>query len=162
MNSMFGIKPFASVITTKIKVKQVEATKQRDLLLQKLGNILWVIFCGWWISIIYCLVGGLLFLTYIGRFYGSNCFTFAKYYLWPFEKFVMVESFEKKESHFSCSPSYALWAIIACQFQLLLYNLFISIPKTNLKGPILSIVHSVSWIICWAGIVSIPMAKVCF
>lgn len=50
------------------------------------GNIAYVIFFGWWISLIYFLICPLMFLTVLGAVYGRLCWKMGCYFLWPFGK----------------------------------------------------------------------------
>ena len=115
MSQMFGIKPFASVLSASVKeTSQIETNRKREEIIQLIGNVVWVILCGGWIALSYIITGSFFYLTYIGRFHGKSCFKFAQYFIWPFEKYVLVESFNNRGSVYSCSPAYALWALIGC------------------------------------------------
>ncbi|XP_057186319.1 uncharacterized protein cax2 isoform X1 [Triplophysa rosa] len=50
------------------------------------GNILYVFLFGWWISLVYVIVGLLMFLTVIGIPYAKLCWRLSCYFLWPFGK----------------------------------------------------------------------------
>jgi uncharacterized membrane protein YccF (DUF307 family) len=50
---------------------------------------MWVPLFGWWISLIFLLATGLLYLTFVGKPYARLCFKLAKYYLWPFGGYVI-------------------------------------------------------------------------
>lgn len=50
------------------------------------GNILYVFLFGWWISLVYLIVGVLMFLTVLGIPYGKLCWNLSCYFLWPFGK----------------------------------------------------------------------------
>ncbi|XP_049578817.1 uncharacterized protein [Syngnathus scovelli] len=52
------------------------------------GNVLYVFLFGWWLSLVYLLVGLLMFLTVIGVPYGQLCWKLSCYFLWPFGKLV--------------------------------------------------------------------------
>lgn len=52
--------------------------------MKSLGNIIWLIFGGLLIALIYFIVGFLLCLTIIGIPFGLQLFKFGKYSLWPF------------------------------------------------------------------------------
>ncbi|XP_051807641.1 cation/H+ exchanger protein 1 [Acanthochromis polyacanthus] len=52
------------------------------------GNVMYVVLFGWWISLIYVLVGLLMFGTIFGYRYGKVCWKLALYFLWPFGKFI--------------------------------------------------------------------------
>uniref|UniRef100_A0A3B4DKQ5 Cation/H+ exchanger protein 1 n=2 Tax=Pygocentrus nattereri TaxID=42514 RepID=A0A3B4DKQ5_PYGNA len=51
-----------------------------------IGNVLYVLFFGWWISSVYVLVGLLMFCTIIGIPYGKLCWKLSCYLFWPFGK----------------------------------------------------------------------------
>lgn len=50
------------------------------------GNIVYVMFFGWWISLIYFLVCPVMFLTILGAVYGKLCWKLGCYFIWPFGK----------------------------------------------------------------------------
>ncbi|XP_029318047.1 cation/H+ exchanger protein 1 isoform X2 [Cottoperca gobio] len=50
------------------------------------GNIIYVLLFGWWISLIYCLICPVMFLTICGAPYGKLCLKMAWYFIWPFGK----------------------------------------------------------------------------
>ncbi|KAA0724435.1 hypothetical protein E1301_Tti003703 [Triplophysa tibetana] len=50
------------------------------------GNIFYVFLFGWWISLVYVIVGLLMFLTVIGIPYAKLCWRLSCYFLWPFGK----------------------------------------------------------------------------
>ncbi|KAL7885529.1 hypothetical protein AOLI_G00058240 [Acnodon oligacanthus] len=50
------------------------------------GNVLYVFLFGWWISLVYLLIGVLMFITIIGIPHGQLCFRLSCYFLWPFGK----------------------------------------------------------------------------
>jgi uncharacterized membrane protein YccF (DUF307 family) len=50
---------------------------------------MWVPLFGWWISLIFFIASGLLYLTYIGKPYGRLCRKLGMYYIWPFGKYVI-------------------------------------------------------------------------
>ncbi|XP_061630285.1 uncharacterized protein LOC133478340 isoform X2 [Phyllopteryx taeniolatus] len=52
------------------------------------GNVTYVFLFGWWLSMMYLLVGVLMFLTVIGAPYGKLCWKLSCYFLWPFGKLV--------------------------------------------------------------------------
>lgn len=49
-----------------------------------LGNILYVLIFGWWVSLAYFLVSILMFITIAGVPYGKLCWKLCCYFLWPF------------------------------------------------------------------------------
>ncbi|XP_042571801.1 low affinity vacuolar monovalent cation/H(+) antiporter [Cyprinus carpio] len=50
------------------------------------GNVLYVFLFGWWIALVYVLVGLLMFLTVFGIPYAKLCWKLSCYFLWPFGK----------------------------------------------------------------------------
>lgn len=48
------------------------------------GNLVYVLLFGWWVSLVYFLVGILMFITVIGVPYGKLCWKMCCYFLWPF------------------------------------------------------------------------------
>ena len=58
-----------------------------------LGNILWIIFGGFFASIGWFLAGALVSLTIIGIPFGVQCFKIAGFVLWPFGRDVELGHF---------------------------------------------------------------------
>ncbi|XP_068169870.1 uncharacterized protein [Antennarius striatus] len=48
------------------------------------GNVMYVLLFGWWVSLVYFLVGTLMFITITGIPYGKLCWKLSIYFLWPF------------------------------------------------------------------------------
>ncbi|KAM4733314.1 uncharacterized protein cax2 isoform 2-T2 [Anableps anableps] len=48
------------------------------------GNLVYVLLFGWWVSLVYFLVGILMFISIIGVPYGKLCWKLCCYFLWPF------------------------------------------------------------------------------
>ncbi|KAI4880690.1 hypothetical protein NFI96_018433, partial [Prochilodus magdalenae] len=63
------------------------------------GNVLYVFLFGWWISLVYLLIGVLMFITVIGIPHGQLCFRLCCYFLWPFGK--AIEKVSGTRSSFS-------------------------------------------------------------
>eukprot|EP00041_Stephanoeca_diplocostata_P027848 m.774968 g.774968 ORF g.774968 m.774968 type:complete len:922 (+) comp23258_c1_seq5:475-3240(+) len=53
------------------------------------GNVLYVIFFGWWLAAAYLLLGFILWLTLICQDYTHLCWDLASYFLWPFGKYMV-------------------------------------------------------------------------
>ncbi|XP_072172364.1 uncharacterized protein [Diadema setosum] len=51
-------------------------------------NVLYTLFVGWLMALVYCLVGLLMFLTVVAWKQGVFCFKLARYFFWPFGYFV--------------------------------------------------------------------------
>ena len=57
-----------------------------------LGNLVYCVCFGWWLSLIYLLFSVIMFMTVCGYQYGFYSFRMAQYFFWPFGKFVYVPS----------------------------------------------------------------------
>jgi uncharacterized membrane protein YccF (DUF307 family) len=53
-------------------------------------NVIWLIFCGWWMSILYVLAGLVACVLIITIPFGIAAFRIAGYVLWPFGRSVAV------------------------------------------------------------------------
>ena len=60
--------------------KEIKEKKKRKAL-----NVAWIICGGWVCSLLWLIAGGVLCLTYFGRGLGKQCFSLAKYAIWPHE-----------------------------------------------------------------------------
>lgn len=70
-----------------------------------IGNILWMIFAGFWLAIGYLLTGILFCITIIGIPYGLQCFKLARFIITPFGK--------KVDTNFNKHPIInIIWAIL--------------------------------------------------
>jgi uncharacterized membrane protein YccF (DUF307 family) len=47
-------------------------------------NVIWLIFCGWWMAILYVLAGIICFILIITIPFGIAAFRIASYAIWPF------------------------------------------------------------------------------
>ncbi|MCJ8734368.1 hypothetical protein PDJAM_G00234410 [Pangasius djambal] len=56
------------------------------------GNVLYVFLFGWWISLMYLLIGIMMYITVIGAPHGKLCFRLSRYFLWPFGKKIQKTS----------------------------------------------------------------------
>lgn len=54
--------------------------------MKTIGNVLWLVFTGFWAAIAYFLCGILWCITIIGIPFGKQCFKLAKLMIWPFGK----------------------------------------------------------------------------
>jgi uncharacterized membrane protein YccF (DUF307 family) len=57
--------------------------------MQTLGNVLWLVFSGFWMAVGYGLAGALLCLTIIGIPFGVQALKLAGFTLWPFGRRVV-------------------------------------------------------------------------
>uniref|UniRef100_A0AAQ5XRT9 Cation/H+ exchanger protein 1 n=1 Tax=Amphiprion ocellaris TaxID=80972 RepID=A0AAQ5XRT9_AMPOC len=118
------------------------------------GNVIYVFLFGWWISLIYFLVGLVMFGTIFGCRYGKVCWKLALYFLWPFGKFI-----EKSDNHL-------LQREVLQYFHILLMILgsslqcHISTYIWFLLGyPVLAVVHCLACVLSWLLVFTIPVAK---
>ena len=54
-----------------------------------IGNLLWLVFSGFWLAVGYALSGAVLCLTIIGIPFGVQAFKLAGFTLWPFGRSVV-------------------------------------------------------------------------
>jgi uncharacterized membrane protein YccF (DUF307 family) len=54
-----------------------------------IGNVLWLVFSGFWLALGYALSGAVLCLTIIGIPFGVQAFKLAEFTLWPFGRKVV-------------------------------------------------------------------------
>lgn len=97
-NYQFGLRIWKSHVTSRPISTRSEIVQELYSDLKKplpvsvstfrVSNILYTILIGWWLALLYCLVGCLMFVTFLGRDYGRMCFRLATYFFWPFGKFV--------------------------------------------------------------------------
>ncbi|XP_076468556.1 uncharacterized protein LOC143299236 [Babylonia areolata] len=97
-NYKFGLKKWKSHVTarpisTRSEIVQdlysdINKVKPSRIVTFRPFNVLYTLLFGWWLSLIYIVTAGLMFLTVVGRDYGFFCLRMAKYFIWPFGKFV--------------------------------------------------------------------------
>ena len=145
MNTLFGIRPNQTSVYARPLEKHSAAVQSlyvepnqikppvviSDKWYSKIDCYIWVILCGWWVSLLYGLVGGILSITIVGRPHGKLCFMLAGYYFWPFGKVVSSlipdeettfttrssgKSYRKERGtqRVQCGISCSLWCIFAC------------------------------------------------
>lgn len=84
-----------------------------------LGNVIWFIFGGFLLSVIYFLIGVILFITIIGIPFANQCFKLSKLLLFPFGKNVTT--------NFDRHPfANILWLLIV-GWEMFLSKLFIGV-----------------------------------
>uniref|UniRef100_A0A8C1R9D8 Cation/H+ exchanger protein 2 n=1 Tax=Cyprinus carpio TaxID=7962 RepID=A0A8C1R9D8_CYPCA len=105
------------------------------------GNVLYVFLFGWWIALVYVLVGLLMFLTVFGVPYAKLCWKLSCYFLWPFGK-----SIEKVVFLFISKFYCLFWRVSTYIWLLVGY-------------PLLAVTHSVLCLISWMLVFTIPVAK---
>jgi uncharacterized membrane protein YccF (DUF307 family) len=57
--------------------------------LRIVGNLLWLVFCGFWLAVGYAVSGFALCLTIVGIPFGVQAFKLAEFTLWPFGRSVV-------------------------------------------------------------------------
>jgi uncharacterized membrane protein YccF (DUF307 family) len=58
--------------------------------LRMILNIIWLIFCGWWMAILYVLAGVLCAILIITIPFAIACFRIAAYVIWPFGRSITI------------------------------------------------------------------------
>src|SRR5215469_1224586 len=53
-------------------------------------NVIWLVLCGWWMSLLYALFGIICFILIITIPFGIAAFRIAGYVLWPFGRSITV------------------------------------------------------------------------
>uniref|UniRef100_A0A671QZF9 Low affinity vacuolar monovalent cation/H(+) antiporter-like n=1 Tax=Sinocyclocheilus anshuiensis TaxID=1608454 RepID=A0A671QZF9_9TELE len=97
------------------------------------GNVIYVLLFGWWISLFYFLVSLLMFCTIAGIPYGKLCLQLSGYFLWPFGKAL------QKVSEKSCRLSTYVWLVLGY--------------------PLLAVVHFLAIFLSWMLVFTIPVSK---
>ncbi|XP_040031288.2 cation/H+ exchanger protein 1 isoform X1 [Gasterosteus aculeatus] len=149
------------------------------------GNVVYVIFFGWWISLIYLLICPVMFLTILGVPYGKLCLKMAWYFIWPFGKSIEKAGDVVKRSaatlpKFEVIPADGADGAEKDSAPLLMSTpipVRIAVPeppaqKTSkhwcrvstyvwllLGFPVLAVVHSLACVLSWLPVFTIPVAK---
>ena len=63
----------------------MEELKEKERQRRRRLNIAWIICGGWACSVFWLVIGGLFYITILGRGAGRQCFRIAKYAIWPYE-----------------------------------------------------------------------------
>eukprot|EP01028_Stygiella_incarcerata_P008014 TRINITY_DN337_c0_g1_i1.p1 TRINITY_DN337_c0_g1~~TRINITY_DN337_c0_g1_i1.p1 ORF type:complete len:682 (-),score=138.92 TRINITY_DN337_c0_g1_i1:94-2139(-) len=109
INTLFGFQPWRTRITKSTRppspVKMKEEPKDDSGVPKSLGNILYVIFFGWWTSLIYLVMGILLSFLIVTRRYGELCLELSVYFFYPFGKYIERSIPEYDESAFLLGSS---------------------------------------------------------
>ncbi|KAL0963057.1 hypothetical protein UPYG_G00349150 [Umbra pygmaea] len=147
------------------------------------GNIVYLFLFGWWISLAYLLVSGLMFLTIIGVPYGKLCWKLSGYFLWPFGKSIQKTSnlvkqccvkfadckpileepsSEKRKEVKETTPLLTPFSVPVPidPPQSTRYWLRVSTYTWLLLGyPLLGVIHSLACFLAWILVFTIPVAK---
>ncbi|KAK3795148.1 hypothetical protein RRG08_028348 [Elysia crispata] len=54
----------------------------------RMSTILYAVLIGWWLALLYGIIGCLMYITVLARDHGRMCFRLANYFFWPFGKYV--------------------------------------------------------------------------
>jgi Ca2+:H+ antiporter len=164
LNSLFGVRPWKPHVTKRpleerspeVKTLYVEppptTVTPPDSFLT-FWNVMWTLFFGWWLSLIYIAIAFLLALTFFGIPYAKWCWQLKSYFFWPFGKFIVrlnayFDTDEERRLLKAQRPFCPRRNIIGFVFWLL-FAFFILLPA-----------HIVCFILTWMLIIFIPMAKV--
>ncbi|XP_054844987.1 uncharacterized protein LOC129336045 [Eublepharis macularius] len=108
-NYMFGFKKWKSHVTARPWEDRSEIVKElySDLNVIKssagrtvtCGNLSYVLFFGWWLSLLYVLISLVMFLTVVGAPYGKLCWKLAGYFFWPFGKAIQKTKVYSQNCH---------------------------------------------------------------
>ncbi|KAG2373961.1 hypothetical protein C9374_011626 [Naegleria lovaniensis] len=111
-NHLFGFKPWKGMLGERRLEERSEQVKQLYMWNSKsnlhqvqksrflsVGNVLYGLLIGWWMFLIYMLVGVLSCVLIVTIPYGKKCFSFAFYYLYPFGKYIEVMKNYRKIYH---------------------------------------------------------------
>lgn len=169
INQLFGMRPRLAV-PTAVKEEPAEPASPTfwssmvdSGIMGKVANYIWVIFAGWWLCGLYMLVGGIMYLTGVGKAYGDYCFRVRRYILWPFGRYFILHDPSVPVEGAPSDPTKSS-ALLR--------------EKPNLSGEKLPASGRILWFIfatlllspfhvivgfaCWLVIVLAPMAKMNF
>ncbi|XP_075328721.1 cation/H+ exchanger protein 1 [Odontesthes bonariensis] len=153
-----------------------------------IGNIVYVLLFGWWISLIYIIICPLMFLTIFGAPYGKICLKLAWYFIWPFGKSIgkardVISRSAVKPTNCDIIPqerdSEDPVGDKDCAPLLLSSTLPTELPVPTLPPrknsnhwcrfstyiwlvlgfPVLAVVHSLACVLSWLPVFTIPVAK---
>ncbi|XP_062856139.1 uncharacterized protein cax2 [Trichomycterus rosablanca] len=144
------------------------------------GNFLYVLLFGWWLSLVYVLIGILMFITIIGIPHGILCFRLSCYFLWPFGKAIQKaseslsglgvklnseSSLAEEDEGKSSSPLLLSTTVVqnieeSPRPPEQQYWKQLSVYVWLLLGyPPLVVIHGVQFLLCWLLVFTIPVAK---
>ncbi|KAK0060756.1 cation exchanger C521.04c [Biomphalaria pfeifferi] len=187
-NYKFGLKKWKGHVTSRplearseiIQDLYSDINKLKDAKVSTFGpfNIIYTLFFGWWLALVYVIIGIIMGATVIGFSYGKFCWRMAGYFFWPFGKLVyQVHTVEQPIlTFYNAASSYSNGKENGLkEKQSLLYSSDNHKKKKKtcwgfwdsaasyvwlLFGiPVLFTVHSVVWLINWFFVISIPTAK---
>ncbi|XP_067325471.1 uncharacterized protein [Anolis sagrei] len=180
-NYKFGFKKWKSHVTERPWEDRSEIVKElySDLNVVRspsgsmltFGNLLYLLFFGWWLALLYLLVSLLMFLTVLGAPYGKLCWKLAGYFLWPFGKVIQ----KTRSYNHNCNVKFCKYDVIpeGKEANPLLTRQEEPVkpdPDTHwrrpstviwlLSGyPFLCVAHSLICLVSWLLVFNIPIAK---
>ncbi|XP_078533711.1 uncharacterized protein LOC144819850 [Lissotriton helveticus] len=189
-NYKFGFKKWKSHVTERPWEDRSEIVKElySDLNVVKsftgstvtCSNLIYLLLFGWWLSLVYILVAGVMFFSLLGVPYGKLCWKLAGYFLWPFGKVIQkspishrrccvrfqkceaipeVDEGEKTPLISGCEKAYGHESKFdaACEVQ---YWWRISTYLWFLMGfPLLTVCHGLVCFFSWILVFFIPISK---
>ncbi|XP_058046611.1 uncharacterized protein LOC131202073 isoform X1 [Ahaetulla prasina] len=182
-NYKFGFKKWKSHVTARPWEERSEIVKElySDLTVIKsptgsmltCGNFFYLLFFGWWVSLLYVLVSLLMFLTVLGAPYGKLCWKLAGYFLWPFGKVIQKMKTCSPDCQMKFSDNHVVAEIKvlkdtnpllprqdSCKMGGCGYWRRSSTYVWLLAGfPLLVFAHALLCVICWFLVFFIPTAK---
>ncbi|KAI7791622.1 cation/H+ exchanger protein 1 [Triplophysa rosa] len=198
-NYRFGFRKWKSHVTerpiedrsdvVKELYSELNYIKHHSGSLVTIGNVVYVLLFGWWISLLYFLVSLLMFCSIAGIPYGKLCLQLSGYFLWPFGKALkksnssvrkccmkfphceaipeevdeVKESLEEKESTPLLRSAPAVTTempVIAPPTKQRRYWCRLSTYVWLVLGyPLLAVVHCLAIFISWMIVFTIPVAK---
>ncbi|EFC44904.1 predicted protein [Naegleria gruberi] len=186
-NYLFGFKPWKGMLGERKfeersdKVKQLHMWNDRSLSsfekksFLSIGNVLYVIFIGWWMFLTYLMVGVLSCLAIFTIPYGLKCFKFSFYYLYPFGKYVERVKVVKTSRRTESSPLLNAEQVPIAEnvdyynddSKLKWYQRYTVLDVISyliwlLIAPILLFSHLMVSLMSWFSIVGIPTSKIHF
>ncbi|XP_052794184.1 uncharacterized protein LOC128227571 [Mya arenaria] len=183
-NYKFGFKKWKSHVTARPLSERsnvvqdlyadIAAAKPVRVSTLRPTNVLYIVFVGWWMFLIYLLMALLMTISVIGYPYASYCIKMGTFFLWPFGKFVYlshksvpittVESHQFEVSTENMHEGTSLITPTIKHRQPICSRNFWgrlrTYPWLILCAPILLVIHVIVMAISWFFVVTIPIAKV--
>eukprot|EP01102_Stenamoeba_stenopodia_P006432 TRINITY_DN1760_c0_g1_i1.p1 TRINITY_DN1760_c0_g1~~TRINITY_DN1760_c0_g1_i1.p1 ORF type:complete len:840 (+),score=175.13 TRINITY_DN1760_c0_g1_i1:317-2836(+) len=131
--------------------------------LERFGNMMWVVFFGWWLALGYLLLAALCAATYIGMPYAIYARKMASYFFWPFGKYVVRLITEDSGEKLSLlqSSARARFLQVSVEAGVPMWQLYIRSTVWFMFTAIIMVpLHILAAGICWMLVVLIPMAKI--
>uniref|UniRef100_W5K3E4 Cation/H+ exchanger protein 2 n=1 Tax=Astyanax mexicanus TaxID=7994 RepID=W5K3E4_ASTMX len=165
-NYKFGFRKWKSHVTerpfedrseiVKELYSELNAIKPSSGPLLTCGNVLYVVLFGWWVSLMYLLIGMLMFITIFGIPHGQLCFRLACYFLWPFGKLKCIPL--SCDTYRSCLKFYKY--LITFKNVRFLLQKSVNVYVWLLLGyPPLAVTHCLLGLLSWLLVFTIPVTK---